>query len=235
MMIDNKAVNDLKSSLTTPRMKTQKESLAQEVYEILLNMLTNREILPGTVLNRREVAKNLGVSVAPVLEAFIRLELEGFVVSLPRKGTIVSPFGLRDVFDNLIFREALECQAARMYCGEPVKRNLERLLPLAVNIDSTFVTSWENWQMEYEFHGKLIALAGCQSLTNEFSHMLKLGMFYEIYNLFSNGEYNNLFINLHQDLLMKLTNPDPDKAEAAMRCHLSTTRDSIEQKLMRSE
>ena len=88
----------------------RKESLTSEVYSILLAMLVNEDIPSGTILNRRTVANQLGVSVAPILEAFNRLEWEGFLKTIPRKGTMVIVPSVTDVIENMIVREALEAQ-----------------------------------------------------------------------------------------------------------------------------
>ena len=42
--------------------------LSETIYETLLDMLTKGELMPGEIINRREIAARLGVSVAPVLE-----------------------------------------------------------------------------------------------------------------------------------------------------------------------
>ena len=63
-----------------------KKSLTDEVYDTLLKKFIDKELVPGQVLNRRSVAKELNVSVAPVLEAFLYLEMEGYVETLPPEG-----------------------------------------------------------------------------------------------------------------------------------------------------
>ena len=60
-------------------------SLSREVYNTLLQQLLQNELIPGTILNRRKVAAELGVSVAPVLEAMLQLEMEGFLEASGRK------------------------------------------------------------------------------------------------------------------------------------------------------
>jgi len=75
-----------------------KASLSKEVYQEILSRLMDNRLVPGNILNRRKVAKELGVSVAPVLEALKQLEMEGFLESIPRKGTIVKPTSIADIF-----------------------------------------------------------------------------------------------------------------------------------------
>src|SRR4051794_1015015 len=53
--------------------------LSSQVYDQLLRRLLSGELPPGHVFNRRQVAAELGVSVAPVLEAMLELEAEGLI------------------------------------------------------------------------------------------------------------------------------------------------------------
>lgn len=206
-----------------PKGRSKKSSLADSVYETLLRMLINKELPPGTLLNRRDVAKQLGVSVAPVLEAILQLELEGYLVTYPRKGTFVAPFGLREIYEHLILREALECQAARLYCGAPVRAHYEQLLVKAALLDSTFVDGQDNWKLENDFHQSLVELSESSMLINEFKRIVRLGTFYGMYHVYSSpGKELNLYS--HHELLSILAKDNPDLAEHAIRDHLNTTK-----------
>ena len=225
MISHEKAVENLREGLagSTQQNSKKKKSLANEVHAILLAMLINKELPPGTVLNRRDIAKQLGVSVAPVLEAVIQLELEGYFVTIPRKGTIVAPFGLREIYDHLIVREALECQAARIYCGKPIRDNYDTLLVKAAMLDSTFVNGQGNWNLEYDFHESLVKLSESKMLINEFSRMIRLGTFYSMYHIYSTPGKERILKN-HHELLAQVSQDDPDIAERAVREHLWTTK-----------
>ena len=50
--------------------------LSNEVYTALLNELMTGELLPGQMINRRDIAEKLGTSTAPVLEAMKQLILD---------------------------------------------------------------------------------------------------------------------------------------------------------------
>lgn len=206
-----------------PKDRVKKRSLADSVYETLLRMLINKELPPGTILNRRDVAKQLGVSVAPVLEAILQLELEGYLVTYPRKGTFVAPFGLREIYEHLVMREALECQAARLYCGAPVREHYERLLVKAAHLDSTFVDGQDNWALEYDFHQCLVELSQSTMLINEFKRIVRLGTFYGMYHIYSTPGKER-YLNSHHELLSLLSKDNPDLAEHAIRDHLDTTK-----------
>ncbi|HUV06117.1 MAG TPA: GntR family transcriptional regulator [Spirochaetia bacterium] len=197
-----------------------KSSLSSQVYVALLEKLLKNELVPGIILNRREVAAELGVSVAPVLEAMLHLEMEGFLESIPRKGTQVKPVIPEDVRGHLVVREALECQAARIYCGEAVKKNEARLLKLARKADQTPPDTVEHWRRELEFHNALIELTNITTLIKEYNRIMKVNVFYGLNRIVTNLDGDD--IHLHRELVELLKTNDPDKAERIMRKHART-------------
>ena len=48
-----------------------------------------------------QLADEMGVSRTPVREAIRKLELEGFVVMIPRRGTYVADISIKDINDSL--------------------------------------------------------------------------------------------------------------------------------------
>ena len=119
-------------------------TMKQRAYTDILNRILDGRYSPGHLLNRRGVAQELRMSPAPVHEAMIELECAGLVEALPRLGTRVRHARVEDLRGHLIVREALECQAARMICGDPVRSRLEILRPIAENCPtpSAPVTKW---------------------------------------------------------------------------------------------
>ena len=194
-----------------------KQNLSKNVYDVLLERLLNSDLVPGEILNRRAVAEELGTSVAPVLEAMLQLESEGFLESIPRKGTIVSPIREKDVRGQLIVREALECQAVRMYCGRPVEENESRLLPVAAEIDNA-TSSRDRMRRDIDLHKMLIRLTDCDSLVDEYDRIMKVQVFH-IMNRFLTEDDKRVHWS-HVELVQSLKEPDPDKAERVMREHL---------------
>ena len=60
--------------------------LGEMVYESLRDAIVNQVLKPGERLMETELADEMGVSRTPVREAIRKLELEGYVVMIPRKG-----------------------------------------------------------------------------------------------------------------------------------------------------
>ncbi len=202
-----------------------KQNLSHNVYAELMQMLLQNKLVPGEILNRREVAAEMGVSVAPVLEAMLQLELEGFLESIPRKGTRVRPITAEDVYGQLIVREALECNAARMYCGEPIAANQDRLLSVARELEKTGPEDPEHWKTDIEFHVELVKLTGVQAMVRSVSSNIRLGIFYQINRLVNSSD--RVKKQSHENLITLLTTEDPDEAHHIMREHIRSGKNHL--------
>lgn len=189
-------------------------SLSSRVYDDILGRILSGQMKPGDVFNRRQIAAELKVSVAPVLEAMLELETEGLIQTLPRRGTRVRLPGPNDVWGHAVVREALECQAARIYGGEKVRRHEPRLTRLAEALDALPHGSIEQIRQEIRFHHYLVSLASCPPLTAEFERVMKLGLLHVA--AMQGGEGSS-----HVALIQDLATADADAAEASMRQHLA--------------
>jgi len=178
----------------------------------------NKELVPGQVINRREIAARLGVSVAPVLEAFVLLKQEGFVQTLSRKGTIVSPATDIQIYGSLIVREALEIEAASFYCGEKIRQNYDELIAYAEEMDTKKVYSIEHARMEIILHSSLVNLAGFPNLFSVFTKNIRLGMFFRL-NSIQNSERVSEHQH-HKSFINALCTDDKVEAGEIVRNHV---------------
>ncbi len=88
--------------------------LREVVFEHLRSAILDGTLLPGERLMEVQLADKLGVSRTPIREAIRKLELEGLVEMIPRRGAQVSDLSVKDVADVLDVREALEGLAASL-------------------------------------------------------------------------------------------------------------------------
>lgn len=192
--------------------------LKQRAYDDILDGILRGRFAPGELLNRRGVAQQLGVSAAPVHEAMIQLERDGFLEALPRQGTRVRSACREDVRGHLIVREALECQAARLICGERIRLALPRLKPLAAAADSVAQSDADRARQEVAFHVALVELADCPALLHEYRRVMQIGLFYRI-NLVMNMPLREP-AHRHLALLKDLCADSPMAADKASRRHV---------------
>lgn len=204
----------------------EKQSLAEMAYEHILDRLLKHDILPGQILNRREVAQQLNISIAPVLEAMVRLEAEGLLAVLPRKGTQVRLVRPEDTMDHMLVREAIECQAARLYCGKPIEKNEKELKSLAAAVDDSHGGAIQLWKLEIAFHGRLVDLSGSKSLRAAFQQTMHLGTVCAV-NFFSALRPSNNPAGNHVALVEKLKTKNPDVAEKCIRDHMRSGKNFL--------
>lgn len=152
-------------------------SLNERAYARLLSDILTGALAPGDPVDRRAVAERLGISLAPVHMAVNQLEAEGFVRSRPRCGTHVRVYRASEINGLMIVREAIECQAARMYAGERVAARRCALLPLARRAQDGALALPDRVRADIAFHRELVSLAGVDMLTLEFDRAMRVGLF----------------------------------------------------------
>ena len=81
-----------------------------------------------------QLAEELGVSRTPVREAIRKLELEGYVIMMPRRGTYVANLSIRDVNEVFEIRTSLDSLASGLAAERITDEELERLQRLLVLI-----------------------------------------------------------------------------------------------------
>ncbi|MGE5415307.1 MAG: GntR family transcriptional regulator [Acidobacteriota bacterium] len=101
--------------------------LREVVFETLREAIIGGVLKPGERMMEVQMAEELGVSRTPVREAIRKLELEGFVVMIPRKGAYVAGISLKDVADVFEIRAALEGLAASLAAERITEEELEEL------------------------------------------------------------------------------------------------------------
>lgn len=92
-------------------------SLKTRIYDTLRTSILSMNIASGDSdprLDERRLAEQLGVSRTPVREALARLEQEGFVRTVPRKGVFVVRKTRHEVIEMITVWAALEGMAARL-------------------------------------------------------------------------------------------------------------------------
>ncbi|MBN2294788.1 MAG: GntR family transcriptional regulator [Pirellulales bacterium] len=158
----------------------ERGSLANLVYEHVSKLILSGELVSGDIIDRKRVAEDLNVSLAPVGEAVIRLVNEGFLEASARRHTMVRVVRKGDVRGQFVLRLALERQAVSMTHGEPVRRAKLELLKLAEEVDRFPPKHPSAWSAEIAFHRLLVDLAECPALSNSHEQVMRRNYFFSI-------------------------------------------------------
>ncbi|MDN5292923.1 MAG: hypothetical protein PWQ91_490 [Eubacteriales bacterium] len=118
----------------TPVPLNSYKPLREIVFETLREAIISGRLKPGERLMEVQLAEEMGVSRTPVREAIRKLELEGFVVMVPRKGAYVADISLKDIADVFEVRAALEGLAAALAAERITEEELEQLERLLVQL-----------------------------------------------------------------------------------------------------
>lgn len=102
--------------------------LRDVVFKKLRRAILLEELKAGERLTEIHLADKLGVSRTPIREAIRKLELEGLVIMVPRRGAVVAEITERSLKDVLEVRRVLDMLSAELACDridEEGKRALE--------------------------------------------------------------------------------------------------------------
>lgn len=101
--------------------------LRDVVFNTLRQAILKGELEPGERLMEIQLAERLGVSRTPIREAIRKLELEGLVLMIPRKGAEVAKISEKSLRDVLEVRRSLEELAIELACQRMTEEDIQNL------------------------------------------------------------------------------------------------------------
>ena len=111
--------------------------LRDVVFKTLRQAILRGELKPGERLMEIKLANKLGVSRTPIREAIRKLELEGLVLMIPRRGAEVAEITEKSLNDVLEVRKALEELAVQLACERMDEEGLEALKKAAKEFEES--------------------------------------------------------------------------------------------------
>jgi DNA-binding GntR family transcriptional regulator len=141
-----------------PRLqRIRRERASDSVFDALRQGILNRAFQPGSRLDVKALADQLGVSPTPVKDALNRLAVEGLVDIRPRNGTFVAEFEPQDVAETFEIRRALECLAAERMVARATHELVARFRRLVEALDKP--VDDESSRVEHERRNNELHLA----------------------------------------------------------------------------
>lgn len=110
--------------------------LRDTVFQYLRRCILTGEMKPGDRLLEIKLAETLGVSRTPIREAIRKLELEGLVTIVPRRGAEVANITSKSLTDVLEVRRALEVLAVELACERADETMLSVIYDKLTEFDS---------------------------------------------------------------------------------------------------
>jgi DNA-binding GntR family transcriptional regulator len=134
-------------------------SLTERAYRTIKGRIMDATWGPGFNSFEPEIAEQLGFSRTPVREALVRLEEEGLVALVPRRGAFVTPLAEGDLSDTYFVLAGLEAMAAELIAkGTNVAPVLELMSSALLDMDASLergdLRAWAN--ADADFHHALV-------------------------------------------------------------------------------
>jgi DNA-binding GntR family transcriptional regulator len=150
---------------TLPRV--ERTLLRDTAYEAIRDAIVRGDIPPGTVVSNAAVAEQLGLSRAPVRDAFARLAGEGLVETKPQSYTRVTQLALEDVRDAAAVVRALHELAARIAVPLLTAENIDAMREANRRFEKATRAGDVDAAMDAddELHGVLVVVCGNRAVT----------------------------------------------------------------------
>lgn len=198
-------------------------SAIDRAYEAIQNAILGGRYRPGTRLNERDVADELGVSRTPVREAIRKLTADGFVRHRPNSGVTVLELSERSMTDLADLRAHLAEMAGRVAALRIEPDGLVALDGLAGEIrdrieEGGLALSGEVLALFRGFHAAVLSLCGNEWLARQWKQTTFLSVMHATYEELETGEWARIAV-YYPALVEALRERDGDLAAGIMRTY----------------
>ena len=128
-------------------------NLKEQIHDALFHSIVTGVYTPGTVLHEKKLMEHFGVSRAPIREALIQLCSERMLVSMPKKGYVVTSLSMEDMRNIITFRQITECTYLQWFSSCVTRESIQVLEEhLAQDLPHHSMTAPEHWHFNSQFH-----------------------------------------------------------------------------------
>ena len=209
--------------------------LREVIFNTLREAIIVGELKPGERLMEVQLAEKMGVSRTPVREAIRKLELEGLVNMIPRKGAHVADLSVKDIMDVLEVRATLDGLASSL-CAVRISEDELKDLKQAHNQFDKYVHK-ENLQgsikKDVELHEIIYRSSRNDKLIQIANNLREQVQRFRVIYLkdYSSGKE---IIKEHTDIIKAIENKDPDAARKAAVKHIKKQEQTIVETVRRN-
>jgi DNA-binding GntR family transcriptional regulator len=197
-------------------------SLNTGVYERLKEMIAGRQIPPGARLVQATLARQLGTSAMPVIEALRRLERDGLVSHVPHLGSFVRESTVEDLREFFCIRRGLEAEACRLFVQRATAEEKQVLVELndELNVSARSGSIERFLDVDLRFHMHIVACARVSRLKEIIeSRHIEERIFQNAPELQGVGNTDHL-LGMHDAIVRAISEGNEDAAAEALRQHL---------------
>ena len=195
--------------------------LRDVVFNTLRQAILKGELEPGERLMEIQLSERLGVSRTPIREAIRKLELEGLVLMIPRKGAEVAKISETSLREVLEVRRSLEELAAEMACQRIGERELLDLEEAEEAFAEAIINGepMEIAESDEHYHDLIYQATGNSRLVQILNNLREQMYRYRL-EYIKDEDKRQILVVEHEHILQALKNHDIQDAKSAVRGHI---------------
>ena len=206
--------------------------LRDVVFNTLRQAILKGELEPGERLMEIQLAERLGVSRTPIREAIRKLELEGLVLMIPRKGAEVAEISEKSLREVLEVRRSLEELAIELDCQRITPEELTDL----EEAENGFARAVETGEVmaiaesDEHFH-ELIYQATANERLVQILNNLREQMYRYRLEYIKDEDRRQILVVEHEHILRAIRSRNMAEAKSAVREHIDNQQLTITKNL----
>ncbi len=195
--------------------------LRDVVFNTLRQAILKGELEPGERLMEIQLSERLGVSRTPIREAIRKLELEGLVLMIPRKGAEVAKISETSLREVLEVRRSLEELAAELACQRIGDRELLDLEEAEEAFAEAIINGepMEIAESDEHYHDLIYQATGNSRLVQILNNLREQMYRYRL-EYIKDEDKRQILVVEHEHILQALKNHDIQDAKSAVRGHI---------------
>lgn len=202
--------------------------LRDVVFNTLRQAILRGELKPGERLMEIKLADKLGVSRTPIREAIRKLELEGLVLMIPRRGAVVAEITEKSLKDVLEVRKALEELSVELACERITQEDISRLKEAAKEFERTLQSGdvTEYAEADVKFHDIIYFATENQRLI-QLLYNLREQMYRYRVEYLKRREVHEMLLNEHDYIIECIESRDKERAKEAICTHIENQQKTV--------
>ena len=202
--------------------------LRDVVFNTLRQAILTGELKPGERLMEIHLANKLGVSRTPIREAIRKLELEGLVTMIPRRGAEVAQITEKSMSDVLEVRRAMDALCTELACERISEQEIVVLGAACDHFAEAAKTKdiRKCAQADVDFHDIIVRATGNKRLVQLINNLSEQMYRYRFEYLKDVSRYDNL-IEEHRVIYESIRKRDKDAARSAAELHIDNQAKAI--------
>ena len=210
--------------------------LRDVVFNTLRQAILKGELKPGERLMEIALAERLGVSRTPIREAMRKLEQEGLVVMIPRRGAQVANITEKDLNDVLEVRIALENVAIEKACARMTEEEMRRLWLAAKEFEHTIAEGnlVKLAEADVAFHEVIYQASDNKRLIQVLNNMREQIYRYRV-EYIKNTERRKMLHDEHETLIQRIEEGNVEVAVNCIRQHIIYQEDYVLEVIKQTE